>query len=289
MNVKSFCGLHIIRRRERREIIIKQTAAIEKLLKLHRFTEVKSDATPAVNNLQLSVVDCPRHGSEEHVTMSLLPYREIVGSCLYFAVMTRPDIAFVVNTLARFSHNPGRQNWHALRHLLRYLKGTANYGLRLGHNSNEGATLRAFSDASWASNPDDRHSTSGYAFTFENSLIAWWSRHQLLLTRSSFEADLVAVYGCTAELIWIRNLLKDCDINPGTTEIAVDNSTTIDQLREHCVTKRTRHIALRFYSTVEFIIGEIIRLVKVPGTDNEADMFTSRSPCLFYVNIAIDI
>ena len=75
--------------------------------------------------------------------------------------------------------------------------------------------------------PDDRHSTSGYCVMITGSLIAWWSRNSYLLTRSSFEAELVALYGATAELAWIRNFLLNIGVEPGTIPAYVDNEAII--------------------------------------------------------------
>jgi len=204
--------------------------------------------------------------------MKKYPYREIVGSCLYLSVMTRLDIAYVVNSLARFNQNPGKVHWNALRHLLRYLRGTSDLGLRLGSFSD--TVCDCFCDASWADNADDRHSTSGYCFRLWGSMVAWWSRNQYLLVRSSFEAELVALYGATAELTWIENLLRDFGIDTSTIPVFVDNETTIRQVNEHSVTKRTRHIDIRFYSTCEYVRGKVILLNKISSADNIADILT---------------
>ena len=103
--------------------------------------------------------------------MKKYPCREIVGSCLYLSVMTRLDIAYVINYLARSKQNTGKVHWNALRHLLRYLRGTSDLGLRLGPCSR--TVCDCFCDASWADNADDRHSTSGYCFRLWGSMVAW--------------------------------------------------------------------------------------------------------------------
>jgi len=268
----SYIGFEIVRDRPRRTLTIFQTHKVKALVKTHRFENANAEDLPAPKGLVLSVIDAPADGSPEQEAMKAFPYREIVGSCLYFSVMSRPDIAYTVNSLARFNQNPGKVHWNALRHLLRYVKGTADFGLKLGNLSDE--VCECYCDASWADNPDDRHSTSGYCVMVQGSMIAWWSRNSYLLTRSSFEAELVALYGATAELAWIRNLLMDFGLEHGTIPVHVDNQTTIQQVNEHVITKRTRHIAIRFYSTTEYVHGKIIELKKVASDDNVADVFT---------------
>jgi len=271
----SYVGFEIIRDRSHNQLTIRQHLAIENVLREHRFADCKPESAPAVKNLQLSIRDCPADGSKEQEEMKQYPYRSIVGSLLFVSVMTRPDITYIVNSLARFSTNPGKPHWNALRHLLRYLRGTSKLGLVLGGQVPKGKPLlEAYADASWADNVDDRHSTSGYCFTLFGSLIAWFSRNQYLLARSSFEAELISLYGATAEFSWIRNLLKDFNIVITTTPFYVDNKTTIDQVKEHVVTKRTRHIDIRFYSTSEYYQGGLIDLVKIDTADNLSDIFT---------------
>mmetsp|Transcript_25810 Transcript_25810/g.103101 ORF Transcript_25810/g.103101 Transcript_25810/m.103101 type:complete len:267 (-) Transcript_25810:139-939(-) len=235
-------------------------------------TAKRTETTPLPKGLVLSIADCPKAGSDEQKAMQLLPYREIVGSCLYFSIITRPDFAFEIGMLARFSSNPARVHWTALMHLLRYLNGTADIGLVLGRNGGHG--LVGIVDATWASDPDDRHSTSGYGFAFCGSLFAWWSRTQHILARSSFEAELVAIYAATAELAWVRHLLADFGVEAGTVLFGCDNQTTIDQLNEHSITRRTRHIDIRFYSTSECILNKLIELTYIPSAENPADMLT---------------
>jgi len=278
----SYIGFEIVRDRQRRTLTLYQTHKIKDLVKKHRFEQAQPEELPASKGLVLSVIDSPADGSPEQEAMKAYPYREIVGSCLYVAVMTRPDIAYTVNSLARFNNNPGKPHWNALRHLLRYLKGTADFGLKLGNLSDE--ICECYCDASWADNPDDRHSTSGYCVMIKGSLIAWWSRNSYLLSRSSFEAELVALYGATAELAWIRNLLLDFGVEPGTIPVHIDNETTIQQVNEHVITKRTRHIAIRFYSTTEYVHGKIIELIKVASEDNVADIFTKNLDARLFQN-----
>ena len=215
-----FCGLQIVRYRSHRKIILRQTHAIKAFLKEHRFDKCKAENLPAPAGQILSVLDCPDDGSSEQEQMKSFTYRSVVGVCLFISVMTRFDITFAVNSLARFGHNPGLKHLNAAKHLCRYLNSTVERGLILGNNTDQvGASstkpsgLEVFCDASWASNVDDRHSTSGYGYTFQGSLIAWWCKHQFILAKSSFESELIALYGAVTELTWIRSLFKDFEID----------------------------------------------------------------------------
>ena len=78
---------------------------------------------------------------------------------MYLSVVSRPDICFAVYNLAQFVSNPGKAHWCALKHLLRFLKGTES--LSLVYNRSENLELFGFSDSDWATDKDDRKSTSG--------------------------------------------------------------------------------------------------------------------------------
>jgi hypothetical protein len=89
-----------------------------------------SPLTPAVESLRLTKMMSPAPGSAEAALMATLPYRGLVGSILFAAVSTRPDINNAVMDLTRFLNNPGRQHWKAALHVLLYLRGTSALGIR---------------------------------------------------------------------------------------------------------------------------------------------------------------
>jgi hypothetical protein len=103
-------------------------------------------------------------------TKDQLRYSQIVGSLMYLASATRPDISFVVSKLSRYMSNPGDDHWHALERVLRYLKGTMSYGI---HYSGHPAVLEGYSDANWISDIDQIYATSGYVFTLGGGAVSW--------------------------------------------------------------------------------------------------------------------
>ena len=128
-NPTSFVGLTITRHMACNQIKLSQAPYIEKILETYRPEDTRVEFTPAVKGLQLSVADCPDTDAAK-TTMAKVPYRQILGKLLYLSVMTRPDISFVVNMLARFATNPSKPAWQAMKHLLRYLRHTSSLGDR---------------------------------------------------------------------------------------------------------------------------------------------------------------
>ncbi|KAL0437633.1 UNVERIFIED_CONTAM: Retrovirus-related Pol polyprotein from transposon TNT 1-94 [Sesamum radiatum] len=105
-----------------------------------------------------------------------IEYSRIIGSLMYIMNCTRPDIAYAVNKLSRFTSNPSKNHWKGLIRVLRYLKYTSNYGL---HYTRYPAVLEGYSDANWISDSKDTKSTSGYVFTIGG----WCSILEVLETK----------------------------------------------------------------------------------------------------------
>jgi hypothetical protein len=102
-------------------------------------------------------------------------YRQLIGSLMYL-VNTRPDIFFVVNTLSQFQVEPRHEHWIAAKHVLRYIHGTINYGLR--YTTSSDIQLHEFTNSDWAGSAEDRKSTLGMCFSLGSTMISWGSRKQ---------------------------------------------------------------------------------------------------------------
>ena len=100
--------------------------------------------------------------------MSQLEYAKIIGSVMYLMNYTKPDIAYVVSRLRRYTHNPDRYHWDTLCHLLRYLQGTKNYCLHINKHFNKFTViLKGYCDANWVTDIDEVNTASGYIFLLE--------------------------------------------------------------------------------------------------------------------------
>ena len=109
----------------------------------------------------------------------------------YASTATRPDIAVAVGILSQFMSDPSSGHWMGVKRLLRYIKGTLNYGLKFTADGSE-HDLYGFSDADWAGDVDTRRSTSGYVFKVANSTVSWCSKKQATVAKSTTEAEYVA-------------------------------------------------------------------------------------------------
>ena len=132
-------------------------------------------------------------------------YRHLVGSLVYLAV-TRPDISYPVHILSQFVSAPTTVHYSHLLRVLRYLRGTITR--RLFFPSSSSLQLQCYSDATWASDPTDRRSLSAYCVFLGGSLVAWKTKKQVAVSRSSVEAELRAMASLIAEVTWFGGCLQ---------------------------------------------------------------------------------
>ncbi|XP_016751575.1 secreted RxLR effector protein 161-like [Gossypium hirsutum] len=132
-------------------------------------------------------------------------YRSMVGMLQYFCI-TRPNLSFCVNKLSQFINSPSEMHWKAVKRVLRYLIGTMEHGLCFSKGQFK---LECYCDADWASSLEDRRSTTGYVVYLGPNRIAWCSKKQAVVSRSSSEAEYRSLANCVLELLWVRQLLEE--------------------------------------------------------------------------------
>jgi hypothetical protein len=124
-------------------------------------------------------------------------YRHIVGSLVYLGV-TRPDISNSIYILSQFISAPTQIHYSHILRVLRYLFGTISQRLFFSHSSS--LQLQAYCDATWASDLSDHRSLSAYCVFLGGSLIAWKTKKQVAVSRSSADAELRAMTLVTVEV-----------------------------------------------------------------------------------------
>ena len=189
---------------------------------------------------------------------SAVLYQRKLGSMLYAATTTRPDIAFAVSRLARFNHDPSQEHHRAADRVIQYLYGTRNRAICYGgvdsgtsdmrddgggRDGNEARSFICASDASFADNTADRKSSQGYIMTLFGGPIAWRANKQDTVTTSSTEAELLALSQTAKEAIFVSRLFKamtlklnepliiDCDNTQTLRLIKEDTAKLITKLR----------------------------------------------------------
>jgi histone deacetylase 1/2 len=162
-------------------LLLSQTKYIRDLLTKANMADAKGMASTMASSTKLS-----KFGS--NIVSDPTFFRSIVGA-LQYATITRPEISYSVNKVCQFLSSPLEEHWKAVKRILRYLKGTLHHGLAISPAiTGAPMSLTGFCDADWASDPDDRRSTSGACIYLGPNLVSWWAKKQTLVARSSAEA-----------------------------------------------------------------------------------------------------
>jgi hypothetical protein len=200
-------------------------------------------------------------------------YRELVGSLMYAATCTRPDIAAAVGRLARYMSNPAKHHWVAAKHVLRYLKGTTNLGLTFTRGTAP-PILLGYTDADLASDKDTRRSTTAYVFTLGGAAVSWASKLQDTIATSTAEAEYMAACAATQEAVHLRLLLREIGMPQQCTVIFEDNQPCIHIASNPVTSERSKHIDVRYLYVREKVHRGEVMLRYLPTGDMVADSLT---------------
>ena len=136
-------------------------------------------------------------------------YQQMIGSLMYLVTCTRPDLAFSVSFLSRFSSHPLKSHHTAVKRVFRYLAGTRNVSLMYHRLSTSvPLMLTGFSDADYASCRDTRRSVTGYVFMLNGCAISWLSKKQSSISASTTESEYMALSTTAQQALWYTNALS---------------------------------------------------------------------------------
>ncbi|EOY32548.1 Uncharacterized protein TCM_040529 [Theobroma cacao] len=231
----------------------------------------KSDLNSFRNKMK-SEFDMSDLGEMSYFLGLAIQQRKLIG-CLLYLSASRPDIMYTTSLLSRFMQSPTKTHLTAAKRVLRYVKGTLNYGLLNGQVENK--ELEGYSDSDWAGSYDDSKSTSGYCFSFGSAMFSWNSKKQDIVAQSSAEAEYVAAASATNQALWLRKVLLDLkfeQINP--TVLWLDNQSAIALAKNPINHSRTKHIRIKFHVIREVVTNNEV-VVNYYGTDDQiVDIFT---------------
>lgn len=253
--------------RDKQGLCISQKPYIENLLDRFGMRDSKTVLKPLDPSTKLTK---PEEISNEE--MDLYPYRELIGSLMYLAIGTRPDIAFAVNFLSQFNNCYTRDHWAARKRILRYLKGTITSGIKF---SRKGTDLQGYTDADWGSGLDDRRSYTGYVFTLAGAAISWKAKKQRTVALSSTEAEYMSLTEAAKESIYLRRFMNEIGFqSKGPTVIHNDNQAAEKLARNHVYHSRSKHIDIRHHFVRSALKEGHVEIKYVPSEDNPADVLT---------------
>ncbi|XP_050156292.1 uncharacterized mitochondrial protein AtMg00810-like [Malus sylvestris] len=245
-------------------LFLSQTKYIQDLLLKTEMNESKPCDTPCLPYTRLLKDDGQSFGNP---TL----YRSIVRA-LQYLTFTRPVIAFSVHQVCQFMQNQMVAHFTAVKRILRYLKGT----MHLGINYHRGdLTLKAFSDADWAGDPNDRRSTTGFVAFLGSNPVSWSSKKKQTVSRSSTEAEYRALSTTTAELDWIKQLLMflHVPISPAPV-LFCDNLSAIALSFNPVQHQKTKHIEIDVHFVRERVATHQLFVQFVSSREQFADILT---------------
>ena len=250
-------------------IVAHQRTYAESILKKFQMDESRPVSTPMTANSSISKPKDPYEIEE----CQEYPYRELVGSLMYLAVATRPDIATAVSIACQYMQEWGRAQIVHCKHILRYLRRHTGIGLCFSKSS---AQLCGYCDASWGDSIDDRRSRSGYVFILGNCALSWNSRLQSTVALSSTEAEYMAMCEGVKEAIYLKGILTEIKKNPKLPIIIFEDNNSAMNPVHH---KRTTHIDIRYHFIRKHTCEDsTIKFVSIPTNKQVADHFTKGLP-----------
>ncbi|GKV22816.1 hypothetical protein SLEP1_g32638 [Rubroshorea leprosula] len=199
-------------------------------------------------------------------------YKQIVGSLMYLTT-TRPYTMHGVSLISRYMKHPKELHLQTAKRILRYLCGTADFGLF--YKKGDQTDLAGFTDSDYAGDLDDRKSTSGFVFMLGSGAISWSSKKQPTVTLSTTEAEYVAATSCASQAIWLRRIMEELELNQHeATSSYCDNSSAIKLSKNPVLHGRSKHIHVRYHFLRNLVEDGTIELIYCRTEDQVADIFT---------------
>lgn len=278
--ISNILGIRVERQGQKGKIKLNQSLYIEGLLERFNMKDCKTANTPLEANVNQQVKDLKPPTNSETDEMKEKPYRQLVGSLLYLANTTRPNIMFATNFLSRFCENARIMHWKMAKHVLRYLRGTVDYDVKYEKTNKP---LQAYVDSDWGGNLEDRHSCSGFVTFLAGAPVSWATKKQKCVALSTMESEYIALSEVMKEIVYLRGLLKHMKqskfVSKGT-QIFCDNQSAISLCMNNIYHARSKHIDIRFHFSREAQEQGHIKVEYKPTSDMTADILTKSLPKL---------
>jgi hypothetical protein len=257
-------GINITRNRAQKTLVIDQEHYVRDLLREQGLDNGRTVTTPAEGYGNLTAND------QGDPATDMKTYQQLLGKLNWLVRASRPDIAFVVQKLSQFSHDPGAKHMGGAQRLLRYLSGTRRYGIK--YSSQYG--LAGYTDSDFAADKS-RKSTMGYIFMLAQGAITWSSKMQRSVSTSTAEAEYHALAYAGKEAVWIRNLLEQLGATQDQpTTIYGDNQGALALAKNPEFHARTKHIDVSAHYIRELAEDHVIKLEYKPTSEMLADCLT---------------
>ncbi|GJP32765.1 hypothetical protein CLOM_g17363 [Closterium sp. NIES-68] len=286
-----YLGMHIERDTERGWLKLHQGQYINTLAEKYSLQEEREVVTPLPSEFKL-IKAAEGEGVESEDQRQ---FQSMVGSLLYAAVHTRPDISFAVGQLARVVQNPTEEQCGAAERVVRYLKSYPTVGVQYsasaqlrqkgvevlqekGEQLGEGKVfLSCFADATWASEHEDSSSVGGYICMVGGGPVSWRSKKQSETALSSVESEYMAMFHAAKEIIWLRRLLKEIGHEQTcATPLFSDSKGAIAMARNAVLHGLNKHMRIKWHWLRKEVKLGTLDPIYVKTQQQPADFLTKR-------------
>ncbi|GJZ67971.1 ribonuclease H-like domain, reverse transcriptase, RNA-dependent DNA polymerase [Tanacetum coccineum] len=258
------------------DISIKQSAYARKILKEAGMLESNETLIPMDPGTRLTK-------TTEGTMVNSTDYRSLIG-CLRYLLHTRPDLSYSVGLLSRFMQEPKEQHMKAIKQVLRYVKGTKDYGITYKHNG--GNRIHGYSDSSYGVNTQEGKGTTGIIFYYGESPISWSTQKQATVALSSCESEFIAATAAATQALWLKRLLSRLThSDEEKITILVDNKSAIALMKNPVFHGRSKHIDTKYHFIRECVERDDIQVEFVSGDYQKADILTKALPKIRFLTM----
>ncbi len=280
-----YLGIHVTRDRPNKKIFLSQPAYIADMMETYNVASIIQSSTAVP--LTPMTLDLSYNHSKQLADEPTLPdnqlYMQKIGSLLYLAMHTRPDILFAVTSLSRYCQSPTATHMVAVDRILMYVHATQHLGLTLF--SGEGVVLYATVDASYATHKDLKsHTGCTLHIGRVSASIMTYTKKQSITADSSTVAEYIAAHQAAKQIMWARNLLQELGFpQKQPTTLFEDNKSTIRLiLSNEGSSGKSKHIDLRYRMINEQVKLKRINMEYLCSEDMISDMLTKTTgPAVF--------
>ena len=278
--VSYYLDMQITRDRPNYTVYVSQSTYVRNLIKELGMNTCNPCKIPMETGLQLTKAD-DDHKADQELKQG---YQMIIGSLMWAACMTRPDIALAVSVCSRYTNNPTTIHLEAAKKIVRYLAGTSDLGLRYGPDKKsdeadkDDGSLVGYTDASYGDCLDTRRFTSRYIFLLWNGPISWSVKRQNTITTSTAEAEYVGECNASKEAVYLTEALDSIgydEYDVQQVQLMTDNQAAIKLAHNSFNHSRSKHIDIQFHFVRELVTQlQTLRISYVPSDSMAADGLT---------------
>jgi len=270
--VKQFLGLEINRLPDG-SVTLGQQLYINSILHRYGMENANTVNTPMDHKTRLDNVSNNTDAEADQAQ-----YQSIVGSLMYTAQATRPNIAFAVAAFSRYLLKPYKTHMMAAKRVLRYLKSTADAKLIFSGPGRSSKGLVGYIDSDWAGNRHDWKSQGGYHFKMAGVPISWKSKKQTVVARLTTKAEYLACSEAIREAQGLISLHRDITGETMVPLIHCDSNGALSTIHSTKTSDKAKHINVPFHNSRHLDAAGVVKFTEIDTLENLADVMTKALP-----------